>query len=336
LPSIKPRCVRLRCLRHQLKAAGSSARTTTFACTSYSILLRWALRYMTSTSFMFTALWLIYGPICTLIPCLVRINFGTNSLDCFIVVWLVMFAARPDLCWIITATFDLIVGLKNKGGNSWDRCAPPPLYLKQYCTVYRNIEFRSELFITIVHQCYGSGMFIPGGYWFLPISDLGSKNGNKREAGKVCFHTVLCILKSNLWRIIEFFPNKIVTYLSTISANFLKNRNGPNGIFWSWKQKVSWHCPSKYLPNTSLISFYCRHDINHCLSATNAVDHSGRNWINFAHHRTCSGRRSGRCDEQVWCRPRREDVSSSSPHSTEWTNWQLTDCGLAGLGLGRN
>ena len=204
----------------------------------------------------------------------------------------------------------------------------------QYCTVYRNIEFRSELFITIVHQCYGSGMFIPGGYWFLPISDLGSKNGNKREAGKVCFHTVLCILKSNLWRIIEFFPNKIVTYLSTISANFLKNRNGPNGIFWSWKQKVSWHCPSKFLPNTSLISFYCRHDINHCLSATNAVDHSGRNWINFAHHRTCSGRRSGRCDEQVWCRPRREDVSSSSPHSTEWTNWQLTDCGLAGLGLG--
>lgn len=333
MPSIKPRCVRLRCLRHQLKAAGSSARTTTFACTSYSILLRWALRYMTSTSFMFTALWLIYGPICTLIPCLVRINFGTNSLDCFIVVWLVMFAARPDLCWIITATFDLIVGLKNKGGNSWDRCAPPPLYLKQYCTVYRNIEFRSELFITIVHQCYGSGMFIPGGYWFLPISDLGSKNGNKREAGKVCFHTVLCILKSNLWRIIEFFPNKIVTYLSTISANFLKNRNGPNGIFWSWKQKVSWHCPSKYLPNTSLISFYCRHDINHCLSATNAVDHSGRNWINFAHHRTCSGRRSGRCDEQVWCRPRREDVSSSSPHSTEWTNWQLTDCGLAGLDL---
>jgi hypothetical protein len=203
----------------------------------------------------------------------------------------------------------------------------------QYCTVYRNIEFHSELFITIVHQCYGSGMFIPGGYWFLPISDLGSKNGNKREAGKVCFHTVLCILKSNLWRIIEFFPNKIVTYLPTISANFLKNRNGPNGIFWSWKQKVSWHCPSKYLPNTSLISFYCRHDINHCLSATNAVDHSGRNWINFAHHRTCSGRRSGRCDEQVWCRPRREDVSSSSPHSTEWTNWQLTDCGLAGLDL---
>ena len=71
---------------------------------------------------------------------------------------------RALICVEFTATFDLIVGLKNKGGNSWDRCAPPPLYLKQYCTVYRNIEFRSELFITIVHQCYGSGMFIPGGY----------------------------------------------------------------------------------------------------------------------------------------------------------------------------
>ena len=181
MPSIKPRCVRLRCLRHQLKAAGSSARTTTFACTSYSILLRWALRYMTSTSFMFTALWLIYGPICTLIPCLVRINFGTNSLDCFIVVWLVMFAARPDLCWIITATFDLIVGLKNKGGNSWDRCAPPPLYLKQYCTVYRNIEFRSELFITIVHQCYGSGMYhvYPGR--LLIFTHLGSRIQKRQQ-----------------------------------------------------------------------------------------------------------------------------------------------------------
>ncbi len=142
MPSIKSRCVRHRCLRHQLKAAGSSARTTTFACTSYPILLRWALRYMTSTSFLFTALWLKYGPICTLIPCLVRINFGTNSLDCFIVVWLVMLAARPDLCWIITATFDLIVGLKNKGGNSWDRCAPPPLYLRiysVYCLVLQNV-----------------------------------------------------------------------------------------------------------------------------------------------------------------------------------------------------
>jgi hypothetical protein len=108
---------------HQLKAAGSSARTTTLACASCQTFLQGALHYL-NILHVHTALWLKYGPICTLIPCLVRINFGTNCLDCFIDVWLVMFAARPDLCWIITATFDLIVGLKNKGGNSWDRCAP--------------------------------------------------------------------------------------------------------------------------------------------------------------------------------------------------------------------
>ena len=108
---------------HQLKAAGSSARTTTLACASCQTFLQGALHYL-NILHVHTALWLKYGPICTLIPCLVRINFGTNCLDCFIDVWLVMFATRPDLCWIITATFDLIVGLKNKGGNSWDRCAP--------------------------------------------------------------------------------------------------------------------------------------------------------------------------------------------------------------------
>ena len=108
---------------HQLKAAGSSARTTTLACASCQTFLQGALHYL-NILHVHTALWLKYGPICTPIPCLVRINFRTNSLDCFIDAWLVMFAARPDLCWIITATFDSIVGLKNKGGNSWDRCAP--------------------------------------------------------------------------------------------------------------------------------------------------------------------------------------------------------------------
>ncbi len=81
---------------HQLKAAGSSARTTTLACASCQTFLQGALHYL-NILHVHTALWLKYGPICTLIP-IVRINFGTKFLDCFIVVWLVMFAARPDLC----------------------------------------------------------------------------------------------------------------------------------------------------------------------------------------------------------------------------------------------
>ncbi len=88
-----------------------------------------------------------------------------------------------------------------------------------------------------LHQCCGSGMFIPDpGSWFLPIPDPGSKNSNKREGWKkICCHNFLCshkfhnfancfsfeVLKKKIWanfqRIIEIFTQKIVTKLSKIS-----------------------------------------------------------------------------------------------------------------------
>ncbi len=94
-----------------------------------------------------------------------------------------------------------------------------------------------------VHQCCGSGMFIPDpGSWFLPIpdpgsriSDPGSKNSNKRERWKkISCHTFLCshkfhkivnyfsfeVLKKKIWanfqRIIELFTKKIVKKLLKI------------------------------------------------------------------------------------------------------------------------
>ncbi len=148
---------------HQLKAAGSSARTTTLACASCQTFLQGALHYL-NILHVHTALWLKYGPICTLIPCLVRINFGTNCLDCFIDVWLVMFAARPDLCWIITATFDSIVGLKNKGGNSWDRCAPLRCILEHivYCILWFSVSCTSPEPYRATRQCIASLWFSNG------------------------------------------------------------------------------------------------------------------------------------------------------------------------------
>jgi hypothetical protein len=87
-----------------------------------------------------------------------------------------------------------------------------------------------------VRQCGGSGMFIPDpGSWFLPITDPGSKNSNKRERCKKKFcHNfyvvtnftklqIILVLKfwrkkiwANFQRIIELFTLKIVTKLSKI------------------------------------------------------------------------------------------------------------------------
>ncbi len=85
-----------------------------------------------------------------------------------------------------------------------------------------------------MHQCCGSGMFIPDpGSWFLPIPDPGSKNSNKREGWKkICcllcshkFHKIANyfrfeVLKKKIWAnfqiIIELFTQKIVNKFSKI------------------------------------------------------------------------------------------------------------------------
>ena len=74
-------------------------------------------------------------------------------------------------------------GAKLKGLQDWycSHYLPRTIFNTSTILYIANIEFRSELFITIVHQCYGSGMYhvYPGR--LLIFTHLGSRIQKRQQ-----------------------------------------------------------------------------------------------------------------------------------------------------------